>query len=75
MIGALVQVLGAERVPHLAAVHEQYKVQGRQYMETLRAGIASSDSYTHYPAYLSWLAARLEAIEQELMSMWPEARQ
>jgi hypothetical protein len=75
MIGALVQVLGVDRVPHLAAVHEQYKVQGRQYLETLRAGIVSSDSHTHYPVYLNWLATQLEAIEQELMSMWQEARQ
>jgi hypothetical protein len=73
MIGALVQVLGAERVPHLAAVHEQWKVQGRQYLETLRAGIASSDSYRHYPAYLTWLATQLGPVERELMSMWQQA--
>jgi hypothetical protein len=49
VVWALVQVLGRECVPHLA---EQWKVQGRQYLEALRAGIMASDSYPHYPAYL-----------------------
>jgi hypothetical protein len=70
LLGALVQALGGERVPHLAAVHAGWEAGGRQHLEQVRSGLTCSPSYQHYPAYLQWVAQQVQALNREVVARY-----
>jgi hypothetical protein len=70
LLGALVQALGGERVPHLAAVHAGWEAGGRQHLEQVRSALTPSPSYQHYPAYLQRVVQEVQALNREVVARY-----